>query len=470
MKKRILIILSAALLLSGLGGGAFRPKTAAGGASAAPAEPAATPEPELTYYNVTYRLDGEVIGTERVAEGTNPQQVPAMVNDRGVIGWNNVNGTQTNAWNVYITADTVFDAVLGPELKREGGYFAPETDGLFHPLNKFTRSDAARAVYAILAKKPTGETFLKDVTNRAKCWDAATSLVTEGYMTLDENGRFFPDLAITKADLTDLLSKLFSPGEVKKALEPLSEPLDRSQAAAVLNSLLAPETRTEEPYYPDVAPDAEYYAAVELAGIQGELPWGEGKKLEPGFVNLEGYLYRIRPDGYFLCDAMEGTLYFDRTGRYTSGDEALDKYVADIIDAQTNESMTREEMLRAMYVYVRDHYLYLRRNYYTVGETGWEISEALLMFQTGKGNCYNFTAAFWALARGIGYDAICYSGLVGVDRNPHSWVEIELGGQPRIFDVETEMQYRLIDDYITSMYNIDYDRGALWSYVRDPEG
>ena len=123
-----------------------------------------------------------------------------------------------------------------------------------------------------------------------------------------------------------------------------------------------------------------------------------------------------------------------------------------------------------MYVYVRDHYLYLRRNYYGIAETGWELSEALLMFQTGKGNCYNFTAAFWALARGIGYDAVCYSGLVGKDRDPHSWVEIEMDGEKRIFDVETEMQYRLIDDYITSMYNIDYERGELWSYVRDPEG
>ena len=97
-------------------------------------------------------------------------------------------------------------------------------------------------------------------------------------------------------------------------------------------------------------------------------------------------------------------------------------------------------------------------------------AETLAKFQTDKGNCYNFTAAFWALARGIGYDAVCSSGLVGVDRNPHSWVEIEIDGEPRIFDVETEMQYRLIDDYITSMYNIDYDRGALWSYVREPEG
>ena len=112
MKKRILIILAAVVLFSLLGGCAFRPKTESG-VSAPPlaAEPTPTPQPELTYYNVTYRLDGETIGAERVAEGTNPQQVPAMVGSRGVIGWNNVNGAQTNAWNVYITADTVSRAV-----------------------------------------------------------------------------------------------------------------------------------------------------------------------------------------------------------------------------------------------------------------------------------------------------------------------------------------------------------------------
>ena len=90
------------------------------------------------------------------------------------------------------------------------------------------------------------------------------------------------------------------------------------------------------------------------------------------------------------------------------------------------------------------------------------------MFETSKGNCYNFTAAFWALARGVGYDAVCYSGLVGVDRNPHSWVEIVFDGTPYIFDVETEMQNRLNNDYYTSMYQMTYERGKLWSYAREP--
>ena len=63
---------------------------------------------------------------------------------------------------------------------------------------------------------------------------------------------------------------------------------------------------------------------------------------------------------------MVGTLYFDISGRYTSGDDALDSFVADLVDSQTNASMTREEMLRAVYDYVRDHYLYLKRNLYEV--------------------------------------------------------------------------------------------------------
>ena len=467
--RRFLLILSAVLLLCALlSACGFRSEASEPGQTAAPASPAPTPEP--VSFTVTYRLDGQEIGSEQVVQGTSPEQIPLMSGDRSIIAWMNANGTETDVWNARIAADTVFDAVLGPELIRTGAYMAPESDGLFHPLNKFTRSDAARAVYAIMAVKPTGETFLKDVTTRAKCWDAATSLVTQGYMTLDEGGKFYPDVAITKADLSDLLGRLFAPGAVKAVLADLPEPMNRAQACGAFNTLLGLASAEELPYYPDVSPEAEYYVAVSLAGMKGSLPWTEEERAPAGFLNLDGYLYYVRTGGYFLCDGMVGTLYFDKTGRYTSGDEALDKYVADIIDSQIKAGMTREDMLRAMYVYVRDHYLYLRRNYYAIAETGWEIPEALLMFQTGKGNCYNFTAAFWALARGVGYDAVCYSGLVGVERDPHSWVEIEINGEPRIFDVETEMQYRLIDDYITSMYNIDYDRGALWSYVRDPEG
>ena len=463
-KTTILAGLLACLLL--LSGCVMRPAQSA--APATPPEPTATPEPAIVWHTVTYRLDGETVATERVAEGMSPVDAPTLRGERAVVGWNNANGTPTDLWSLSVTSDMVFDGVTGPKLHLRGGFFAPESDGLFHPYEPFTRSDAARAVYAILADKPTGETFLKDVTTRAKCWDAATALVTGGYMTLDPDGKFFPDVPITRDDLTALLGKLFSPGAVKRALEGTGEPLTRAEAARVLTGLLGLTSAESRPYYPDVAPEQEYYDAVELAGVSAPIDWIQGEKAAPGFVNLDGYLYSVRPDGYFLTDDMVGTLYFDVTGRFTSGNETLDLKVAEIVEALTNEGMSREDMLRAVYNHVRDSYLYLKRNLYEIGATGWEIDEAMTMFQTSKGNCYNFTAAFWALARGVGFDAVCYSGLVGRDRDPHSWVEIPIDGTTYIFDVETEMQNRLNNDFYTSMYKMTYERGKLWSYAKEP--
>lgn len=468
----VLIAVSFSLLFSDCG---YRPKGVTAEVTEAPAgpaevrsEPEATPVPEGKTYTVTYTLRGEAIATETVPEGWSPAKVPEFRENRGIILWRNANGTETNVWSAAIYADTVYDAVLGPELKRNGAYFAAESDGLFHPLNKFTRSDAVRVVYNLLAQKPTGETFLKDVTTRARCYQAATTLVTAGYISLDSAGRFYPDVAITREDLTDLLSKVFSPGAVQNALITMGESLTRGEAAGIINGLLDLHEVTEKPYFPDVSPEMDEFSAVECAGIGGGISWVKGDRAEPGFVNLEGYLYCVGDDGYFLRDTMKGTLYFDITGRYTSGDEAVDKFVADIIDAQTKSTMSREDMLRSLYLYVRDHYLYLKRSLYDVGETGWELSEALVMFQTGKGNCYNFSGAFWALARGVGFDAVCYSGLVGRGRDPHSWVEIEFDGVPYIYDMETEMSQRLQDDYISNLYKMTYEQGKYWSYAWEP--
>ena len=476
-KKRLPLLAAAllgALLLSNCG---YRPGDGDLPASAAPlaaAQPEITPEPEGKLYTVTYRVNG-METSELVPEGSFAQSAPEFLAAEGcgIVAWKNANGTKIDIRTAPVYADTAYEAVLGPEVRREGAYIAAGNDGLFHPLDKFTRSDAARAVYALLEMKPTGETLLKDVTTNAKCYTAATTLVTAGYMALDSMGRFYPDVAITRADLSALLEKVFAPAAVERSLAEMTDdaPFTRADAAAALNRLLELDAvgLTNAPYFPDVSPDMENYAAVELAAQSGTIAWLDGAAASPGFLNLDGYLYCVGDDGYFLRDTMVGTLYFDLSGRYTSGDDALDIFVAELVDSQTTSEMTREEMLRAVYEYVRDHYLYLKRNLYEVGETGWEIPEALLMFQSGKGNCYNFTAAFWSLARGVGFDAVCYSGLVGVGRDPHSWVEITFDGVPYVFDVETEMSYRLVDDFVTSMYKKTYEEVAAWSYIRTPE-
>ena len=134
-------------------------------------------------------------------------------------------------------------------------------------------------------------------------------------------------------------------------------------------------------------------------------------------------------------------------GRYHSGDPELDELLYTIVEEQTDESMTDEEKLHALYRYVSENFGYLRRSAYEPGETGWENKEALIMFTEGKGNCYNFAAAFCLLARCIGYDARIYSGTVygqaaeGQTRppdRPHGWVEISIDGADYLFDPDMQ--------------------------------
>ena len=162
-------------------------------------------------------------------------------------------------------------------------------------------------------------------------------------------------------------------------------------------------------------------------------------------------------------------------GRYHSGDPELDELLYAIVEEQTDESMTDEEKLHALYCYVSENFGYLRRSAYEPGETGWENKEALIMFTEGKGNCYNFAAAFCLLARCIGYDAAAYSGTVygqadeGQTRppdRPHGWVEINIDGTDYIFDPDMQAvaagwkgddRFYMRDDSFRGQYG--YSRG-----------
>ena len=118
-----------------------------------------------------------------------------------------------------------------------------------------------------------------------------------------------------------------------------------------------------------------------------------------------------------------------------------------MIAEKTDESMSDEEKLHALYEYVSGSFGYLRRNYYEPGEHDWLNEEAKTMLTERNGNCYNFAATFCLLARCIGYDAEAYSGTIygraepGQTRppdRPHGWVEIEIDGQTYIFDPDMQ--------------------------------
>lgn len=134
-------------------------------------------------------------------------------------------------------------------------------------------------------------------------------------------------------------------------------------------------------------------------------------------------------------------------GRYHTGDEELDELLYAVVEEHTDESMTDEEKLHAMYRYVATSFGYLRRNYYDPGDHSWLNQEAKTMLTERCGNCYNFAATFCLLARCVGFDAKEYSGTIyghaepGETRppdRPHGWVEIAFDGVNYIFDPDMQ--------------------------------
>ena len=121
-----------------------------------------------------------------------------------------------------------------------------------------------------------------------------------------------------------------------------------------------------------------------------------------------------------------------------SGSDELDQLLHDIYVKETNESMTQEEKLRALYVYTRDSFSYRRRPPYEFGVLDFMQTDALNMLTTGYGNCYCYASVFWYLSRWAGYDSRIINGTVGQRRSPHSWVEITFDGTSYIFDTPPE--------------------------------
>lgn len=455
-----------------------------GGAGEVPPEPsreisateastsAGTEIKELPVYTVRFCIpDGDDISVE-VEEGT-CAELPE-VETPGFLYWKDSEGNYADISNTSVSSDAEYTAVFGPELSvPERGWFAPEKDGLFHPEKTATRSDLSISVYELFSDKPTGETFLNDVLTNANCYKSATSLVSAGYMELS-GGAFNPDVALSAEDISFTLRQLGDNYRLEKMLsEHEGDTFTRGELCIIINALLPKSERAEPAYFPDVAPQDACFEAAGTAGVVNT-DWHEnGGRHSEGYININGWLYCFDSDGYFIKDGTTGTLTFGPDGRYTSGNEELDAYVAGVIEEYAAAAQDRDRKLFEVYKYTRDKNLYLHGEIYELYKTGWEIEEALKMFNKNKGNCYAFAAQFWALARGLGYDAVCISGTIGNPygengQNPHGWVEIEFDGVMYIFDCETEaISYRQAGDFNTSFFKITYERGQGWSYVRD---
>ncbi len=170
---------------------------------------------------------------------------------------------------------------------------------------------------------------------------------------------------------------------------------------------------------------------------------GKIRDFSPGLQEIDKKLYYVNSDGTLAANTTQGYLYFGSTGAYTTGNSNLDNMVDAALSACVSSSMTKEEKLRAAYIYVRENFTYLARDHQPRGSMDWAQESAIWMFTNKKGNCYCFAAAFLYMARRLGYQAYPVSGGVGTKNSDHAWVMIYWNdGTPYMFDVELDYAYR----------------------------
>ncbi len=432
----LLIIL---ILLVSAEGCAMRPRMEASPETAALS---VTPVPTAAAeYSVKYLLSDHVLSEQTVTAGETSVPPDAM---EGVLllGWTNGDGDPVIPSDIPVTGDTAYYAVARPILEVTGPILYPNEYGLLCPEALFTAGDAFRAVTAFLPER----SWLDAALTR---WEQA------------------PDEPLATLDFSGAIQALFPPKDAERGLSllPEEEYLTRAQAAVILSDLLG-LAATEPYYFPDAAPDRADIQALLAASAPGvQTPETLEEQTKDGFLWFGGYLYRLDERGYFITDSVVDSLYFDGNGRYTCGNAELDDFVAQTILAYAKPENTRLEDLHALYYHVKNDFEYLRRNFYASGETGWDTEEALTIFRTNKGNCYCYAGAFCALARGMGYNAVTYSGTIGIQEQPHAWTEITLDDQIYICDPEIEMNYWVWLKEYTDNFMMRREKSAGWNYI-----
>ncbi len=378
------------------------------------------------------------------------------------------------------------------KLRQEGSshsnYMNGNEWGMFEPLESLTRAEAAQILYTLMEAPPEVEAVFSDVPEGAWYAQAVNSLASAGVICGDEEGNFHPEAPFTRAECAVAAARFLPLGRLPITFVDVpvdhpdyeaictaaacglfsrpedgcfrpDDPLTRAEAAAVFNRLLGrtPDAETIQTspqvrFFPDVPVTHWAYAQIMEATIsheQEELAEGEHwvslteerHPLPDGFHNIDGWLYCAR-DGKFVRSEIVNGFAFGADGHFTTGNLPLDAKLSEIIRTKTNDTMTQNQKLRAVYGYVRDQFTYIKRKLIAKGQTGWEPAFAEAFLNDGRGNCFGYAATFCLLARELGYDAHTVVGWLGGNRQPHGWVEIVLDGKTYLYDAELEMKYR----------------------------
>ena len=409
-------------------------------------------------YTVSFMAMGKEVARETVRLGEFPQ-VPEIEAAEGSRhgGWVDAKGRRSQPAATPVVTDCQYTAVFFPVLDGAEPYLFTDREGLLHPDAILNSADLTTALNALAS----------------------------------QNAReIFPDLSVIEndisvAELRDVLTGFYTLDELDRVILGFNqaEKLSRSQFAQIMNKLLGRDENASvvpaEGSYriPDVSPDREdYRALMEACVSHGHSENGclwEEVGLTPmyseGYVIVEGNLYYADENGFFIRDTVEGSLTFGYDGRYTSGNAALDGFVSAVIAdlTEVNSCENTSELLRAVYDYCCESFSFAERNIYGVGARGWEMSEALTMFEYKSGNSYGYTAVFWALARGLGYDAQAVNGSYGDDNLSHAWVEIEIDGENYVFDPAAQAGAFEEAAPDKDMFMVSQDQASRMGYIKE---
>ncbi len=386
----------------------------------------------------------------------------------------------------------------------------------FHPTRQVTRAEAAQMLYRLLPPSaPVSSASYADVPEGAFYADAVKTLAALGVLEA-QDGKLDTGRAVTRGEFTRYIASFFplrtdgtlfpdvpeddpnapfirsaqAYGWAQGGSDGLFHPdetINRAAAVVLLNRALgraadqAYIAQNHPAFYVDVAPSSWYYYDVMEATVGHQHTTSGGVELwtshtpraetpKDGFQLVDGWLYCYdSARGDLVRDASVRNHNFNSFGRFTTGNNDLDSWLHKIVLAHTDPSQTQEEMLRAVYLYTRDSFTYLRRPPYEFGVYDYMETDALRILETGYGNCYCYAALLWYLTRWIGYESVIYNGTVGVRKSPHSWVEINMNGKNYIFDAELEMAYRRKKRFDVKLYKF-YDAGNSWNYRRPKTG
>ena len=414
------------------------------------------PETQPPVFTVTFEAQGVLLSEQKLTAAETPKIFAFEPNGGRLMGWMDSQGNAVDPFAVKISDNTTYCAVIRPLLSKHTPYLFVNSEGNICPDVPLTRIGFSMAMKALAA--PGAIDYFPE----------------------------FPDgsIAISGVELTELLGHFFD-SEIIATAFPQAETITRSEFAKGMNLLLCRGggeqfTIAHDYTLPDDITMDRTDAADLLEASIGHTPADAGSTweeihlpttYEPGFINLDGWLYYVQEDGYFLRDDYVGTLYFGADGRYTSTDAELDEMVAKLLKEmfEQNPEADRFEILRVAFDYCHQNHTY-RRIYDgnpAYGSTGWEIELAKDMFTSTKGNCYSFSSIFWALSRGLGYETRAISGKCLSDEQPHSWCIIELDGEDYIFDPQWQYDYTQRKKDIYDMFKIPMDQVYIWLYQWD---